>query len=178
MNTKKNINDSDLRNSHRAFFYYFLSLITVLSLTTGLTSCSNDKDDEISDDAETSYIVTEYGKVIPTGTKTFNLYARKSDGPTELKIPGFATIYCLLNYIDAPYLTSENEANEFIWPGGGIWQTNTSTAISCTVRIATLNSKSTPYVYAKIDFIDYLYGPDNKKIGVKVRYESPIEWEE
>lgn len=178
INATKKINTSDFIKYYTNLLNYFPSLIIMLFFTVGLTSCSKDKDEDLSDNTETSYLVTEYGKVIPTGTKTFNLYARRSDGPTELKIPGFATIYCLLNYIDAPYLTSENEANEFIWPGGGSWETSTSTAISCTVRIATLNSKNTPYVYAKIDLIDKLYGPDNKKIGVKIRYESPIEWEE
>lgn len=173
-----NINTTKKINTLNFFFNYLPSLIMMLFFTFSLTSCSKDKDEDFSDDTETSYLVTEYGKIIPTGTKTFNLYARTSDGPTELKIPGFATIYCHLNYIDAPYLTSENEANEFFWPSGGYWQTSTSTTISCTVRIATLNSKSTPYVYAKIDLIDNLYGPDNKKIGVKIKYESPIEWEE
>lgn len=176
INATKKINTSDFIKYYTNLLNYFPSLIIMLFFTVGLTSCSKDKDEDLSDNTETSYLITEYGKVIPTGTKTFNLYARRSDGPTELKIPGFATIYCLLNYIDAPYLTSENEANEFS-NGGSYWQTSTST-ISCTVRIATLNSKNTPYVYAKIDLIDKLYGPDNKKIGVKIRYESPIEWEE
>lgn len=173
-NTAKKNDISVFRISYIKYIGFFLSSIATLFLVLSLTSCSKDSDDGISDDTGTSNLVTKYGTVIPTGTKTFNLYARRSDGPTELKIPGFATIYCLLNYIDAPYLTSEDEANEFS-KGGGYWE-KTSTS-SCIVRIATLNSNSTPYVYAKIELLENLYGPDNKKIGLKLRYESPVELE-
>lgn len=153
----------------------FLLSIAMLFLMLSLTSCNKDSDDDISDDTGTSYLETKYGTVTPTGSKTFNLYARRSDGPTELKIPGFSTIYCLLNYIDAPYLASEDDANEFS-RGNNYWEKTSSS--SCIVRIATLNSSSIPYVYAKIELLENLYGPDNKKIGLKLRYESPVELEE
>jgi|GEM_PF-3547523 len=159
------------RYSVKSFKLFLLLIVSFILI--GLTSCSKEPED-ILDDTQTTNLLTKYGEVIPTGTKTFNLYARRSDGPTELKIPGFATIYCLLNYIGAPYLTSEDEANEFSGEWG--WEKSSSTSVSCFVRVATLNSSTTPYVYARIELLENLYGPDNKKIGVKVKYESPIKY--
>lgn len=91
-----NINTTKKINTLNFFFNYLPSLIMMLFFTFSLTSCSKDKDEDFSDDTETSYLVTEYGKVIPTGTKTFNLYARTSDGPTELKIPGLQQYIAIL----------------------------------------------------------------------------------
>lgn len=168
--SKKNDVFNIKRYSVKSFNLFLLLVVSFILI--GHTSCSKEPED-ILDDAQTTNLLTKYGEVVPTGTKTFNLYARRSDGPTELKIPGFATIYCLLNYIGAPYLTSEDEANEFYGWG---WEKSSSTSVSCFVRVATLNSSTTPYVYAKIELLEYLYGPDNKKIGVKVKYESPIKY--
>ena len=73
-----------------------------LFVTVAMVSCDGDDSDgpKIPKNAMDG-VETIYGKLNPTGKKSFKLYLYEKDGPTKLSIPGFPDIRIYRNrYVD------------------------------------------------------------------------------
>ena len=73
-----------------------------LFVTVAMVSCDGDDSDgpKIPKNAMDG-VETIYGKLNPTGKKSFKLYLDEKDGPTKLSIPGFPDIRIYRNrYVD------------------------------------------------------------------------------
>ena len=157
-----------------------------------LVSC--DKDDHSDEPAGPGNSSTDsgYGQIKPTGLKMANLYIERSDGPTELKIPGFPPLSC--------WTVSNGIWIESI--GGGLLDcgiTESMTSFKWTetnngfsnevyisqayyyigysmiyrVKISKVDEYPERFAYARIRFIDFLYSNSGKIIGCALEYESP-----
>lgn len=147
-----------------------------------------DKDEPTGPGNSTSK--SEYGEIKPTGLKMVNLYSGKSDGPTELKIPGFPPLrfsYLLNSYV----LTCAgggllscgitDSMENFNWTeqkgGFGVSVALSSRklgeSIICRVKISKADEYPERFAYARIRFIDFLYYSDGRTMGCALEYDSP-----
>ena len=156
-----------------------------------MVSC--DKDDHSDEPTGPGNSSTEsgYGDIKPTGLKMANLYSSNSDGPTELKIPGFPPLEFFLSrngyyvlFSDGGGLLScgiTDSMENFNWTEqkGGfsdnipVASNSLGKGIIYRVKISKADEYPERFAYARIRFIDFLYSNDGSKIGCALEYDSP-----
>ena len=149
-----------------------------------------DKDDR-SDEPGNPSTESGYGDIKPTGLKMANLYEEKSNGSTELKIPGFPPLEFFLSrngyyvlFSDGGGLLScgiTDSMENFNWTEQKqgfsynipVASNSLGTGIIYRVKISKADEYPERFAYARIRFIDFLYSNNGSRIGCALEYDSP-----
>lgn len=170
-----------------------LKFLMMLMAFCCLIMVSCDKDDHSDEPTGPGNSSTEsgYGDIKPTGLKMANLYKENSDGPTELKIPGFPPLRFGVHRNGLEMIYSEyggllncgitDSMENFNWTeqkGGFSDYVHLSSyylrrSIIYRVKISKAEEYPERFAYARIRFIDLLYSNSGRIIGCTLEYDSP-----
>ena len=152
-----------------------------------LVSCDKDDEPAGSDNSTTE---SGYGEIKPTGLKMANLYLSASDGPDQLKIPGFPPLYMVHDHYNGLCLESteggllncwikSDSMESFQWTettygfGSRVSLSTDYNSYIYRIKISKVDEYPERFAYARIRFIDYLYSNNGSKIGCVLEYDSP-----